>query len=117
MSTFAISGTSATFRAVVRGSSQDAAEPETFTVTAHFDSLAEWNDAVSLVTQRWHIHQPLGGTTTVVDVARGPGVGTLVVDSFGTTSALLTELRASTYLPAGRGRQGTATFVRTAAWT
>ena len=116
MASFAVNGTSTTFRAVVRGSSQDAAEPERITVTMHFDTLAEWNDAVALMTYRYHVHQPLGGSTTVLDVARGAGVGTLVIEGLGTTSALLAELRTSTYLPGGARRQATATFVRTAAW-
>jgi hypothetical protein len=116
MATFAIGGTTSTFKAVVRGSSQDAVEPERFTVTMHFASLAEWNDAVALTTSRWHIHQPLGGTI-IVDVARGAGVGALSIENFGSTSALLTELRATTYLPGGAQRQASATFVRTAPWT
>lgn len=106
-----------TFRAVVRGSSQDAAEPEHLTLTMHFDTLAEWNDAVALMTQRYHVHQPLGGLTTVIDVARGAGVGTLMVEGLGTTSALLVDLRAMTYLPGGARRQATAAFIRTTAWT
>lgn len=83
----------------------------------HFDSVAEWNDAVALMTQRYHVHQPLGGTATVLDVARGAGVGTLVIEALGTTSALLVELRATTYLPQATRRQATATFIRTGPWT
>ena len=115
MSTFTIGTTTTTFRAVVRGSSQDATEPEKVSVTMHFDSVTEWNDAVSLLTHRYHVHQPLGGSTVVIDVARGAGSGALVIEGLGTTSALLVELRATTYLPAAR--QATATFVRTAPWT
>jgi len=116
VATFSINGTSTTFLAVIRGSSQDAAEPERITVTAHFNSLAEWNDAVALMTLRWHIHQPLGGTGVVIDIARGAGVGTLIIESLGTTSAILVELRSTTYLPGGARRQATATFIRTAVW-
>lgn len=117
MATFNIGPTSTTFVAVVRGSSQDAAEPERLTVTMHFDELSQWDAAVALMTFRWHIHQPLGGSDVIVDVARGAGEGTLVIDGLGTTSALLTELRSTTYLPGGERRQATATFVRTAPWT
>jgi len=116
VATFTIGATATTFRAVVRGSSQDAAEPERITVTMHFTSLAEWNDAVALMTQRYHVHQPLGGTATVLDVARGAGVGTLVIEGLGTTSALLVDLRATEYLPGATSRQASATFIRTAAW-
>lgn len=99
----------------MRGSGQEAPEPEKFTCTVQFDSLAEWNDAVTLITSKYHIHLPLGGNA-VVDVARGPGVGVLTLPVLGTTSALLVDLRASTYLPNAQ-RQGAATFVRTAAWS
>lgn len=117
MATFSIDGTSTSFLAVVRGSSQDAAEPERITVTAHFETLAEWTNAVMLMTQRWHAHQPLGGSGVIIDVARGAGPGTLVIEGLGTTTALLVELRAMIYLPGGARRQATATFVRTALWT
>ena len=117
MATFTIGATTSTFKAVVRGSSQDASEPERITVTMHFDTAAEWNDAVALMTHRYHVHQPLGGTGIVLDVARGAGVGTLVIESLGTTSAVLAELRTTTYLPGAARRQASATFVRTAPWT
>jgi hypothetical protein len=116
VATFTIGGTTTTFKAVVRGSSQDASEPEHIALTMHFDTVAEWNDAVALMTQRYQVHQPLGGSSTIVDVARGAGVGTLVIEALGTTSALLVELRATTYLPGAVKRQATATFIRTAAW-
>ena len=117
MATFTIGPTSTTFLAVVRGSSQNAAEPEQITVTAHFSSVEQWNAAVSLLTHRYHVHQPLGGAVAIVDVARGAGEGTLVIPGLGTTSALMTELRATTYLPGAISRQATAGFIRTAAWT
>jgi len=117
VATFNIGPTSTTFLAVVRGSSQDAAEPERITVTMHFDALSQWNSAVSLMTFRFHVHQPLGGASTILDIARGAGVGTLVIEGLGTTSAILSELRATTYLPGGARRQATATFIRTAAWS
>ena len=116
MASFAVDATSTTFLAVIRGSAQDAVEPERFTVTMHFANLAEWHNAVALTTSRWHIHQPLGGSI-VVDVARGAGQGALSIEGLGNTSALLVDLRATTYLPGGAQRQATATFVRTAPWT
>lgn len=117
MASFTIGATVSTFKAVVRGSSQDAAEPERITVTMHFDALAQWDNAVKLMTFRWHVHQPLGGGGVVIDVARGAGTGTLSIEGLGTTTALLVELRATTYLPGGARRQATATFIRTAAWS
>jgi hypothetical protein len=117
LSTFTIGATTTTFRAVVRGSSQDAAEPETVTVTTHFDSLGDWNAAVTLMTFRWHVHQPLGGSGVIVDIARGAGTGTLTIEGLGATTALLTELRTTTYLPGAARRQATATFVRITPWT
>jgi hypothetical protein len=83
----------------------------------HFDALGDWNDAVTLMTQRWHVHQPLGGAGVIIDVARGAGPGTLTIEGLGATTALLTELRTTTYLPGGARRQATATFVRVTPWT
>lgn len=115
MATFAIGGTTATFTATIRGSGQESPEPERVTISAIFADATEWNDAVSLITSKYHVHLPLGGNA-VIDVARGLGVGTLTISGLGTTSALLVDLRATGYLP-GAKRQATMTFIRTAAWS
>ena len=83
-------------------------------VGAVFVDATEWNEAVTLITSKYHIHLPLGGNA-VIDVARGLGVGTLVISGLGTTSALLVDLRATDWSRSPR-RIGTMTFIRTAAW-
>ena len=114
-STFTISTTVATFTAHINGSSQESPEPERITISALFANATEWNDAVSLITSKYHVHTPLGGNA-VIDVARGLGVGTLVISGLGTTSALLVDVRATAYGPGAR-RQAVLTFIRTAAWS
>lgn len=64
-----------------------------------------------MVTTKVHVHVPLGGGV-VIDVVRGPGADTLVVDGLGTTTAIMTSLERSTYLPNGRAT-GTAVFLVT----
>lgn len=115
VSTFTISATAATFNATINGSNQDAPEPEKLTLGALFGSQAEWDDAVSLVTSKYHVHLPLGGNA-VVDVVRGPGAGALVVSGLGSTTALLVGLQRNRYLPGGKSI-ATMTFIRTAVWT
>jgi hypothetical protein len=118
VSTFTIGGTVTTFTAVIRGSSQDSAEPETLTITAYWSTDDEWHDATNLMTQTYHVHKPLGGNAVVIDVARGGGAGTLVLTNVGTTTAIMVGLRAQEYLPGVAGaRVGTITFIRTAAWS
>ena len=115
LSTFTIGGTVASFTAHINGASQEAPEPERLVVGAMFADATEWNDAVSLITSKYHVHLPLGGNA-VIDVARGLGVGTLVLSGLGTTSALLVDVRATDWSRSPR-RMGTMTFIRTAAWS
>lgn len=118
MSSFTVGATVTTFTAVIRGSNQDSLEPETLTYTAYWATDDEWNDATNLMTQKYHVHQPLGGDAVVIDVARGAGAGTLVITNVGTTSAILVGLRATEYTPGVTGaRVGVMTFIRTAAWS
>jgi hypothetical protein len=114
LSTFTIGGTVCTFQATINGSSQDAPEPEKFVCTAYFSTVAEWTDAVTLVTSKYHVHLPLGGNA-IIDVVRGLGVGALVLSGIGSTSALLVGLTRNRYLSSGRSF-ATMTFIRTAVW-
>lgn len=114
-STFTVGGTVCTFQAVSVGASQGAGDVERFRVVMLLASQQEWLDAVALTTTKYHIHAPLGGNI-VLDVARGLGVGVLVISGLGSTSAILTELERTRYLP-GAKSMATATFLLTAVWT
>lgn len=113
MASFTITPTTAVFGAVMRGSRQQAGDLQQLTVTVTYWDVSEWAALLSLVTTKYHVHAPLGGDC-VVDVVRGPGAGTLVIAGLGSTTAILTSLERSTYLPYARS-QGTAGFLVTGA--
>jgi hypothetical protein len=107
MASFTIDTTEAIFGAAIRGSRQQAGDLQQLTLTITFWETSEWATLLSLVTQKYHVHSPLAGEP-VIDIVRGPGEGV------GSTSAILTTLDRSTYLPYGRS-QGTAGFLVTGA--
>ncbi len=111
MASFAIAPTTAIFGAVIRGSRQEIGDLQSLQVTITYWDVSEWMALQSLVTSKYHVHSPLGGTP-VVDIVRGPGQGTLVIDGLGSTTAILTTLERSTYLPYARS-QGSGTFLVT----
>jgi hypothetical protein len=113
MASFTIDTTEAIFGAAIRGSRQQAGDLQQLTLTITFWETSEWATLLSLVTQKYHVHSPLAGEP-VIDIVRGPGEGVLVIDGLGSTSAILTTLDRSTYLPYGRS-QGTAGFLVTGA--
>lgn len=99
----------------MRGSQQEAGDVERVTFTVSLPNAQEWADMLSLVTTKYHVHAPLGGSA-VIDVVRGPGAGALVVSGLGSTTAILVALRRTLYLPSSKS-QGTADFLITAVWT
>jgi hypothetical protein len=113
MASFTIDTTEAIFGAVIRGSRQQSGDLQQLTLTITYWDVSEWSNLQSLVTTKYHVHSPLGGEP-VVDVVKGPGEGTLVIDGLGSTSAILTALERGTYLPYDRS-QGSGTFLVTGA--
>ena len=110
--TFAIAPTTATFNATIVNSQDEAGDLEQVTLSFYISSEAEWANLFTLVTTKYHVHVPLSGSVPVIDVARGPGVGTLTVPNLMTAHALLVALRRSQWLPA-EGMTGTADFLIT----
>lgn len=111
MASFSIDTTEAIFGAAIRGSRQQSGDLQQLTLTITFWETSEWATLLSLVTPKYHVHSPLAGDA-VIDIVRGPGAGELVIDGLGSTTAILTTLERSTYLPYGRS-QGTASFLVT----
>lgn len=111
MASFTIASTTAVFGAVMRGSRQQTGDLQQLTLTVTYWDVSEWTNLLSLATSKYHVHSPLGGSP-VVDVVRGPGPGALVIDGLGSTTAILTSLERSAYLPYNRS-QGTASFLVT----
>lgn len=111
MASFTITPTTAIFGAVIRGSRQEAGDLQRLTVTVTYWDVSEWANLLSLVTTKYHVHAPVGGDV-VLDIVRGPGAGELVIDGLGSTTAILTNLERSTYLPYARS-QGSANFLVT----
>src|SRR5213596_1999155 len=111
MASFTIDPTAAIFGAVMRGSRQAAGDLQQLTLTITYWDVSEWDNLLSLVTTKYHVHAPLGGSP-LVDVVIGPGAGDLVIDGLAATTAILTALERSTYLPYERS-QGSATFLVT----
>ena len=111
MSTFTVSASTATFRSTINGSRQAAGDLQEITLGVLLASQSAWTGFLSLVTTKYHVHVPMGGAI-VIDVVRGPGAGTLVIDGLGTTTALLTALERPTYLPNGQS-MGSASFLIT----
>lgn len=101
----------ATFQSTINGSRHEAGDLERLTLGILLDDNAEWETLLSLVTTKYHVHAPFAGEA-ILDIVRGPGVGSLVVDGLGTTDALLISLDRPTYLPASRS-MGSAVFLVT----
>ena len=112
MATFTIDPTTATFRATITNSQDDAGDLERVSLSVYIDSEQEWSNLYTLVSTKYHVHVPLSGSDPVVDVARGRGVGTLTVPGLMTAQALLISLRRSQWLPA-EGMTGSAEFLIT----
>lgn len=115
MATFVISATTATFGAVMRGSSQEAGDVPRLVLTASFLNETAWRTMLSLVTTKYHVQVPLGGSA-VVDAVNGPGAGTLTLSELGAATAVLVGLSRSTWVR-NHVNLGTATFLITGAWS
>ena len=111
MSTFTVSATTATFNSTINGSRQTIGDLQEFTLGVLVPSQSGWVTLQGLITSKYHVHVPIGGTP-VVDVVRGSGAGTLVITGLGTTTAIMTNLERLTYLPNEKA-VGTATFLVT----
>lgn len=111
MASFTVGATEAIFGANVRGSRQESGDLQRLTLTVTLWDASEWLTLQTLVTTKYHVHSPLGGEP-IVDIVRGPGAGDLVIDGLGSSTAILTALERSTYLPYARS-QGSATFLVT----
>ena len=111
MASFTIASTVAIFGANITGSRQTIGDLQQLTCAVTFWDISEWTTFQSLVTTKYHVHAPLGGSA-VVDIVNGAGEGTLVITGLGSTDAILTNLERSSYLPYNRS-QGTATFLIT----
>jgi len=112
VATFVIGATTATFHATIVSSEDSAGDLERLNLSIHVDNDTAWLTLFSLVTTKYHVHVPLGGSNVIVDIVRGPGAGTLAIDGLGSTSGILTTLSRPTYLPNGRSL-GSATFLIT----
>ena len=112
MASFTIDPTVAIFGANIAGSRQETGDLQRLTLTVTLWETTEWTTLRDLVTTKYHVHAPLGGNA-ILDIVRGPGVGTLVIDTLGETEALLISVERSSYLPYDRS-QGTAVFLITA---
>jgi len=111
MASFTIASTAAIFGANITGSRQTIGDLQQLTCSVTLWDVSEWTDLQSLVTTKYHVHVPLGGAA-IVDIVNGPGEGDLVIAGLGSTTAILTNLERSSYLPYSRS-QGTATFLIT----
>ena len=111
LSSFTIGTDVAEFHATIRGSRQEMGDLQRLTIAVVFDDHWGWQDLQALVTVKYGVQSPLGGTP-IVDVVRGPGEGSLLIDQFGIVMAVLVGLERSTYLPYDRS-MGTATFLVT----
>ena len=110
--TFVIGATTANFRATIVNSQDEAGDLERLTLSILVESETDWGALFTLVTTKYHVHVPISGPDVVVDVAKGPGVGTLTVPGLMTASALLVALNRSRWLPATRVT-GTGQFLIT----
>lgn len=119
MATFVVSATTATFGAVIRGSSQEAGDLERLTVGVSLTDAAAWATLQSLVTTKYHVHVPMSSTPRI-DVVRGVGEGTLTVSglqgSATHATAVLVALARNTFAR-GQRSVGTAQFLITGAWS
>jgi hypothetical protein len=112
--TFTVVSTTATFRATTNGARQTTqSDLPQLTVGTYFADTAEWDALYALLTTTYAIHSPIGGSTVVLDVLRGAGQGTLVIDNLGSWFAVLTSCERSQYLP-NEQSIGSATFLLTA---
>ena len=111
MASFTIGGTAAIFGAKIDGSRQTTGDLQELSVSITIWSVSEWIDLQSLTTTKYSVHAPLGGPP-VVDVVNGPGAGALVIAGLGSTTAILTSVQRTSYLPYNRS-QGSATFLIT----
>jgi hypothetical protein len=112
MATFTIDATTATFTATIANSQDEAGDLERLSLSIYVDNEIDWGALYALVTTKYHVHVPIGGSDVVVDIARGLGVGTLTVDGLMTASAILVALSRSRWLPGSR-MTGTAQFLIT----
>jgi hypothetical protein len=111
MASFTIDTTEVVFGANINGSRQTTGDLQELTCAVTFWDVDEWTTFQSLVTTKYSVHVPLGGAA-VLDIVNGPGEGDLVIAGLGSTTAILTSLERSSYLPYDRS-QGTAHFLIT----
>lgn len=114
MATFIIGGTTATFTDVRRGTSQESGDIEKLSIKVTIASQAEWVNLLSLVTTKYHVHVPLGGTP-ILDIVNGPGEGTLTIPGLGSATAVLISAKRNDYLRTVT--QGQADFLIKTVWT
>jgi hypothetical protein len=110
---FTVAATTAAFKATINGARQsNQNDLPQLTVGTYFATVAEWDALYALLTTTYAVHSPIGGSTVVLDVMRGAGQGTLVIDGLGTWFAVMTACERSRYLPNDQS-VGSATFLLT----
>jgi hypothetical protein len=112
VATFTVGGTTATFRATIVSSDDSAGDLERLNLSIHWNADSDWSTMFTLVTTKYHVHVPISGTATVVDVAKGAGVGTLAITGLMSAHALLVDLRRNRWARNGH-ELGSATFLVT----
>lgn len=114
MSTYTISGTTATFTALDVGFSDKGGALEQITLGILCDSATDWGALFSL--RSWGVTQrPIpGGNTVYVDVTGGAGPGALAIDNLDAHTAILLDVSRSQIEPGSLRSLGSATFLITA---
>jgi hypothetical protein len=112
VATFTVDGTTATFHATIVSSDDSAGDLERLSLSLHWDTDGDWSTLYTLVTTKYHVHVPISGSAVVVDVAKGAGVGTLVISGLMSAHALLVDLRRNRWVRNGR-ELGSGTFLVT----
>jgi len=108
-----VGATEATFVARINGYRQETDNDlPRLTIGTYFRTATEWDTLYSLITNTYAIHSPIGGDMVILDVVRGAGQGTLVVDGLGSWFAVLVDAQRNQYLPNDQSI-GSATFLLT----
>ena len=110
--TFTIAPNTATFHALIRGSTQEIGDLQRITLGIYLDDPLTWPSLWPMVTTKYHVHSPLGADV-VIDIVRGPGIGYLTVGGLGEGFAILVELRRDQWLPTPGHTMGSAGFLIT----
>lgn len=85
---------------------------ERLDLAIHWDTDADSRTLFGLITTKYHVHTPLSSSTNVIDIAKGAGVGTLVVSGLMSAHALLVDVRRNRWARNGH-ELGSATFLVT----